>query len=279
MVPINRALKYIEKHLSYEIDIEKLAKASYISKYHMARVFKTLTGYAPMEYVRNRRLTEAAKKLIREKESVYSIGFDVGYSSPAAFTKAFVQRFSIPPSACKAKFDQLESLFVEPILISQMNIKISNPKYEPELNIQLVGIEQFAENLDEKLWAKLAELPFPPSYFNHNKICSIYNYSDIGELKSHFVGYPLESIDSLNSPFTIKTLSLKKCVVFNHIGNAKSIEDFNIAIFAEWLPENKIRLKNAQQIHFTKPLSNYNKEQANDPDHQFELELWIPILE
>ena len=44
MDPINRALAFIEDELAGDLCVDKLARASFISRYHLSRVFAAATG-------------------------------------------------------------------------------------------------------------------------------------------------------------------------------------------------------------------------------------------
>ena len=61
---IQTTIEYIEDNLNEKISLEDLAKQTFLSKYHYHRLFHALVGETVMEYVRKRRLTEAAKELV-----------------------------------------------------------------------------------------------------------------------------------------------------------------------------------------------------------------------
>lgn len=53
---LQRAIDYIEEHLTEDIDYERVAAESFSSSYHFQRVFSILCGYTLGEYIRMRRL-------------------------------------------------------------------------------------------------------------------------------------------------------------------------------------------------------------------------------
>ncbi len=61
------AIDYIERNLYNEVDLEKAAAAVNCSVFHFYRMFEVITGIGPGEYLRRRRLSEAARliELIR----------------------------------------------------------------------------------------------------------------------------------------------------------------------------------------------------------------------
>ena len=79
---IQRAIDYIEEHLTEEIDYEAVAEQSFSSSFHFQRVFSILCGFTLGEYIRNRRLSKAGTELAREDVKVIDIALKYGYESP-----------------------------------------------------------------------------------------------------------------------------------------------------------------------------------------------------
>lgn len=57
---INDMIKWIENNLGAELDIETIAKKSGYSRFHIQRLFKLHAGLTIAQYIRMRRVTEAA---------------------------------------------------------------------------------------------------------------------------------------------------------------------------------------------------------------------------
>lgn len=95
---IQRALDYIEEHLTERIDYEAVAKQAYSSEFHFQRMFSMLCGYSLGDYVRMRRLSLAADELFRTNEKVIDIALKYGYDSPESFSRAFMRFHGISPS-------------------------------------------------------------------------------------------------------------------------------------------------------------------------------------
>ncbi|QAA34336.1 helix-turn-helix transcriptional regulator [Clostridium manihotivorum] len=95
---IQQSIEYIENNLSEKLQLEDIAKAAFLSKYYYHRVFHNIAGEPVMEYVRKRRLTEAAKELLQGKEKIVYIALKYQFSSQEAFSRAFKKMFNISPS-------------------------------------------------------------------------------------------------------------------------------------------------------------------------------------
>ena len=60
---ILKAVQFIEKNLKSEIDVFRVSNEVCYSLYHFMRLFQSITGYSPKNYIQQRRLTEAVYEL------------------------------------------------------------------------------------------------------------------------------------------------------------------------------------------------------------------------
>lgn len=98
MSSLEKAICYIEKHLYEDIDLSSVAMESGYSLYHFHRIFKNAVGDSLKDYVRKRRMTEAAKQLINTNMPIVEIGIKHGYESREAFSRAFERVYGRNPS-------------------------------------------------------------------------------------------------------------------------------------------------------------------------------------
>jgi AraC family transcriptional regulator len=95
---INLALDYIDRSIGDEIRLEDIAKAAFFSPYHFHRIFSSIIGETPDDYIRRVRLENAARLLWSYKNlSVTDIAMKCGFSSPALFSRNFKIRFGLTP--------------------------------------------------------------------------------------------------------------------------------------------------------------------------------------
>ena len=90
-------LSYIEKNLENDLTLEKIAKEFHYSKFYLERMFKEHTGQTLYQYLKNRRLNEAARKLTKTQQPIIEIALEAGYHSQQAFTQAFHEAYAITP--------------------------------------------------------------------------------------------------------------------------------------------------------------------------------------
>ncbi|MDR1202753.1 MAG: helix-turn-helix domain-containing protein, partial [Tannerellaceae bacterium] len=80
-----------------EFNIEKLSDSLGLSRGHLHRKIKELTGMPPVDFLRNYRLRKAAILLLQKQLSVSEIAWQTGFSSPAYFSKRFKELFQMTP--------------------------------------------------------------------------------------------------------------------------------------------------------------------------------------
>lgn len=82
---IQRAIDYVEAHITEEIDFEEVAKQAYSSSFHFQRVFGILCGFSLGEYIRMRRLSLAGEELSRGNAKIIDAAPKYGYDTPESF--------------------------------------------------------------------------------------------------------------------------------------------------------------------------------------------------
>lgn len=98
---LQKAIEYIEENLTQELDIAACAKVCGYSEYHFLRIFKETVKISPSDYIRKRRLTECAKKILEKTSYLSDIGYYYGFNSPENFIRAFKTEHGIVPGDLK----------------------------------------------------------------------------------------------------------------------------------------------------------------------------------
>lgn len=81
-----------------EFSVEKMSEIISLSRIHLYRKMKALTNYTPSEYINKFRLHKGMERLKKERGNISGIALDVGFTSPAYFTKKFKEEFGKTPS-------------------------------------------------------------------------------------------------------------------------------------------------------------------------------------
>ena len=99
---INRSLNHIRDHLTGHLNLDQLADAACLSKYHFIRVFHQHLGETPNQFISRRRLECATAKLIfRPNSSITDIALDSGFSGSDVFARAFRAKYRRAPRSIK----------------------------------------------------------------------------------------------------------------------------------------------------------------------------------
>ena len=115
---IQRAIDYVEAHLTDDIDYEAAAREAASSVFHFQRMFSMLVGYTLGDYIRMRRLSLAADELHRTNGKIIDIALRYGYDTPESFSRAFARFHGITPTEARrgGKINSFSRLSVKLIL-------------------------------------------------------------------------------------------------------------------------------------------------------------------
>ncbi len=95
---IGTALGAIHADLAHDWTVEELAAACSLSRSAFAARFATRVGMPPASYLAHVRLRAAAELLRSTPELVSAVAAKVGFTSEAAFSRAFRRQYGAPPA-------------------------------------------------------------------------------------------------------------------------------------------------------------------------------------
>ena len=95
---VARALERMHRDYRESLSVEELAQVSAMGVSSFHRAFKSVTGESPLQYLKKLRLLTAKGLLVLEGRRVDETAFEVGYASPAQFSRDFKRYFRVPPS-------------------------------------------------------------------------------------------------------------------------------------------------------------------------------------
>ena len=96
---IQKALRLMGQTLGEPIALAKVSRASGLSRPHFFKLFREQIGLPPTIYMNALRMEQAIERLAVGVETVADIGFDLGFSTPASFSRFFIANGVVPPSA------------------------------------------------------------------------------------------------------------------------------------------------------------------------------------
>ncbi len=99
---LDRVMMVIDKHIAEEeFSIEEFGKDVGMSRSQMHRKLKALTGKSTSLYLRTVRLAKAKQMIENQTGTISEISYQVGFSSPAYFSRCFKEEFGFTPSEIK----------------------------------------------------------------------------------------------------------------------------------------------------------------------------------
>jgi len=99
---VGRAIRLLHEDQAKPWTLATLASAAGVSRTVLAEAFKQSLGSSPMAYLARWRMQVASGLMAREHSTLASIASDVGYSSEAAFSRAFKRCTGMAPAAWRA---------------------------------------------------------------------------------------------------------------------------------------------------------------------------------
>jgi AraC-like DNA-binding protein len=106
---ISPALDYIRNNYMVDFSIDDLAELCHMSTTHFRRVFNSIMGTNPLEYVNQIRITNAAVLLRTTEMSILSISEEVGFQSVSSFNRHFMKVYDMTPMAFRKEMSYIRT--------------------------------------------------------------------------------------------------------------------------------------------------------------------------
>jgi AraC family transcriptional regulator len=100
---LQASIDFIEENVREDLALKDVSFKANASLYHFHRLFRAFVGQSVAEYIRGRRLTHAARDLVRTRKPVIDIAFDYRYSTPESFLRAFKALYGTTPRDFRKK--------------------------------------------------------------------------------------------------------------------------------------------------------------------------------
>lgn len=293
IIGMQKAIDYMEDHLTETIDYDVVAAQSYSSSYHFQRVFSILCGFTVGEYIRNRRLTLAGAELAVGDAKVLDVALKYGYESPDSFAKAFQKFHGLLPSQARSNGSNLKSFSRLVLKFSLEGGSMMDYRIEEKDEMILtgykrhfVGVPGEREDQEKEMYVKTRALQYILQALAGNlekNFDIITNIDDEGY--DFYIAYQLSEYyrNNLNKDGVLgeefaryfENVRIPKCTyaVFETERCAFPTEvylDLRKKIASEWLPNSGYQLADAPELVVT-------HWYRGDMKNQRYRELWIPV--
>ncbi len=280
---ILKAVTYIENNLMKEIAVFDISQEVCYSLYHFIRLFQSITGFSPKNYLQQRRLTEAVYELKNTNKKIANIAYDLQFGSPETFSRAFRNHFNINPSDVRKGYLLSTLPLLNPItpeyIYQSDKVRCIPPELVDLSERILIGTSFFVNDNSEindlsKEWGRfmnevqsIKNIIIPERYY---QVQYWSEKQDIGGM-FFFTGIEVIKAENINPLFVIKTIPSGRYLKFIHKGLANKVGYTYKYIYNQFLPDTQYKL--------TKPFNfEYYGEKCLGPyDEQSESEIYIPV--
>ena len=130
---INKTLDYIDSNIENLMTLGELASVANFSKYHFNRIFHSIVGETPFQFIQRVKIEKAAMLLLtNRKMTVSGIATKCGFSDLSVFSRNFKSCFGVSPTSYRANKPQNSNLSQTVSKGSQAEAK-AVPYFCPEL--------------------------------------------------------------------------------------------------------------------------------------------------
>lgn len=105
---IQPVLDYIDENYMENFSMEALADVCHLSPTHFRRVFHSIMGTSPLDYVNNIRIIKSCNLLRSTEDSVLSISEAVGFRSISSYNRCFMNLLQMSPRTYRVQMQQSE---------------------------------------------------------------------------------------------------------------------------------------------------------------------------
>jgi len=270
-----KALWYIESHFGQDISLGDVADVAGVSRYHMSRAFGAALGYSVMQYVRGRRLTEAARNLACGAPDILAVALDAGYNSHEAFTRAFRDQFGLTPEVVRAQGNLNDIELVEATKMDETLLtNLQTPRFENGRTMLIAGLsERYSAETSAGIPAQWQR--FGPYLGNitgqigrtaYGVIC---NGDDSGNTE-YISGVEVSDFSRIPKELSQLRIPEQNYAVFAHGDHISTIRRVWFTIWNKWLPESGLEVSEGPEFE------RYGEE--FDPSTGTGgFEIWIPM--
>ncbi|HZD25801.1 MAG TPA: AraC family transcriptional regulator [Alphaproteobacteria bacterium] len=277
--PVDRALWFIESHFAGTVSLDAVAAVGGLSRYQMSRAFRTETGLSLRQYLRARRLSEAARALAGGAPDILAVALEAGYASHEAFSRAFRSQFGMTPAELRAR-RRLDGLpLVGPASRNGgQHVALPPPRFEPLGPLAIAGLGARFEigrpagipALWQRVHDHLGHIPGQCGDTAYG-LCS-HRFAGGGEGSFYYLaGVEVSDLSAIPPELTGIRLPAQRYAVFPHEGHVSTVGATARAIWQDWLPRSGCRVGELPDM-----LERY--------DHRFDpwngrggLEIWLPL--
>lgn len=271
----NETINYIESVLDNEIDEDEITRLSTYSYPMFSRLFSILTDITLSEYIRSRKLTEAAVLLRDTDIKVIDIAMKYGYESSDSFGTAFKKFHGITPSEVR-NGKPFKIVSRVQLVLSVRGGRSMNITIQKKNSFTVAGRNEqnINSSLCPSIWEKLYEK------YSHDELASLGEGQSVGvchdvenpSIINYIAGYIVTDVDKVKS-MGLDILEIKEAE-YAIVELTGSVPE---CIRNGWKYAMEVFFPEHGYVHSGSPDFEYYYEGDVD-SKDYKMELWIPIV-
>lgn len=266
---MNRVLDHIRRHLDEPLNLDRLAAIACFSPFHFHRIFAAYIGEPVSAHVRRLRLELAAHRLCHTGQSVTDIALSAGYETPGAFNKAFKRQFGASPT--RFQKEKKPVFFSSPMLMviadnrkeTTMQPEIKNRPDTKVIYVRKTG--RYADSAHQA-WAAVCRIAFPKRLVEPDAEFIGIGHDNPDVTPEDKLRYDacisVKADVQPEGELGVQTIAGGKYAVFLHKGPYEELNNLYRQIYAEWLPQSGMTLRD--NTCFEKYLNDASKTKPAD---------------
>ena len=301
---IEEAVSLIENSVREPLSLDDVSGHLHVSKYHMHRLFKALTGQPLMTYVRGRRLSASVTELLETDHNIINIAEEFQFDYEQSYERAFKRLFGMTPGELRRRRCEIPVVHkIDCGLIYDLPQGVLlSPRYCIVPEFHVAGVEELINHAEnrEKGTANTLALDFyetlrekVPYRVNETVYYGLISYSENPAAANHYMPCieiaskqksPKQMLEEQNlagrklpEPLQCRSIPTNTYAVFRYVGfhDPRMLSMQNLGSLYEvidtlWYPSTQ--LKPAAPYHFER------MDLAKCSSTYCEAEIYLPVI-
>ena len=274
---LNRVIAHIRKHMDEPLTIDRLADVACLSPFHFHRIFSAHVGETVTGYVRRLRLDKAAMRIAGTGDSITDTALGVGYETPAAFARAFRERFGMSPSEFRDQQRTTIPLCTENSTPKEIRTMKPEMREFQETRVLYVRKSGAYSDAAAAAWGVLMGFAYKNRLLNNDTLVVGIGYDDPSITPAENLRY--DACITFSGDVTpegevgMQTIAGGSYAVFLHKGAYTGLAEVYRSIFAGWLPTSGCTLRECPS--FERYL---NRDPRRTKPENLRTEIWVPVV-
>jgi AraC family transcriptional regulator len=273
---LNRVLIHIHQNLDEPLTIDRLAEVACLSPFHFHRIFSAHVGETVTGHVRRLLLERAATRIAFTGDSITDTALAVGYETPAAFARAFRERFGMSPSEFRGQRRTTIPTFAENSVAREIAVMKPEIRELPDTKVLFVRKTGAYSDAASTAWGVLMGFAFKNNLLNDETRTIGIGLDNPNITEEEKLRYDacitFSGTVQPEGEVGIQTVAGGRYAVFLHKGAYSELGDIYRNIFAGWLTTSGCTLR--AQSCFEQYL---NRDPRRTKPENLRTEIWVPV--